>query len=58
MNERSLSMARDKKPSNSTGIIISVSLASAVWLFAGIVLLGYLVKSPLNRTGFAGGSNF
>ncbi|MGM5088156.1 hypothetical protein ACD589_15855 [Rhizobium sp. 814_E9_N1_1] len=51
MNERSLSMARDKKPSNSTAIIVSVSFASAVWLFAGIVLLGYLAKSPPSCVG-------
>jgi hypothetical protein len=42
---------REKKPSNSAAIIVSVSLASAVWLIAGIVILGYLAKSPNACTG-------
>ncbi|MBY5829369.1 hypothetical protein ELH48_15975 [Rhizobium ruizarguesonis] len=51
MNERPLSVAHDKKPSNSTAIIVSVSFSSAVWLFAGILLLGYLAKSPPSCVG-------
>ncbi|EJJ26643.1 hypothetical protein [Rhizobium sp. CF142] len=42
---------RKKKASNSATIFVSVSLASAVWLVAGIVVLGHVAQSPSSCNG-------
>ncbi|TBZ36587.1 hypothetical protein E0H47_23105 [Rhizobium leguminosarum bv. viciae] len=51
MDDLPVSKAREISSPASATIILSVSVASAIWLFAGVVLMGYLAKSPVSCTG-------
>ncbi|MBY3099118.1 hypothetical protein HFO69_15595 [Rhizobium laguerreae] len=51
MDDLPVPTASEKKSPASSTIILSVSVASAIWLFAGVVLMGYLAKSPASCTG-------
>ncbi|MBY5623511.1 hypothetical protein [Rhizobium leguminosarum] len=51
MDDLPVSKGREISSPASATIILSVSVASAIWLFAGVVLMGYLAKSPVSCTG-------
>ncbi|NEH44908.1 hypothetical protein GR215_23975 [Rhizobium leguminosarum] len=54
MDNLPVPQAREKKSPTSATIILWVSVASAIWLFAGVVLLGNFAKSPTSCDGTFG----